>query len=487
MADGSNLHVTRTLASPPSRAKTWPWLLAALLVLGAGAAVYWFFRGDIGQSAAGDKMAAAGGHATPVVVATARRGQMGLYLVGLGAVDPFYTVTIHTRVDGQIMKVDFHEGQMVKKGDPLFEIDSRPYDAAFLQAQGELDKDQAELVNAKLNVQRDTDAGTAISAQQLSTDTATEQQTEGAIKVDQAAINSAQLNVTYSHITSPIDGRIGLRLVDEGNIVHAADTAGMAVITQLQPIAVVFSLPEDDIPRVLQSMKQNPNLPVEAYDRDSKTPIASGKLLTIDNEVDPTSGTFKCKAEFDNKAQTLFPSQFVNVRMLVDTRSNAVIVPAAAVQQGPDSTFVYVVQPDNTVQLRPVTVTQLGGNEILVAPGRQAGAGEQACVESGLAPGDIVVTDGVDKLVQGAKVQVSKSPMGMRHGATTQSAGGAGASGEHGMDGAAGEERANPDTAAAASSGWQHQHRPSSAPVDEAADPSTGDGAAPHGPGRSQD
>ena len=459
MADGSRPQTTRTLAPRPRQGRLWPWFLLALLVLAAGAAVYYFVKVRAGAGSATAQQANGAGRATPVVVATAREGELGLYLVGLGSVDPFYTVTVHTRVDGEIMSVGFQEGQMVKKGDPLIEVDPRPYEATLLQAQGQLEKDQAELVNAKLNVQRDTDAGSAVSAQQLSTDVATEQQTEGAIKVDQATINSAQLNITYSHITSPIDGRIGLRLVDPGNIVHATDTSGMAVITQLQPIALLFSLPEDDIPRVMKSMAQNPNLPVEAYSRDSRTRLATGKLLTIDNEVDPTSGTFKCKAVFDNKDNSLFPSQFVNARMLVDTRRNAVIVPAAGVQQGPDSTFVYVVQPDNTVQLRNVTVTQLAGNEILVARGLPPGAGEQSCVESGLSPGDVIVTDGVDKLVQGAKVQVSKSPMGSHGGAGGGTNGGGSPSPTTASASALGDGNADTgsDSAAAAGGAWHHR------------------------------
>jgi multidrug efflux system membrane fusion protein len=480
-ADVSKPAMTRPLAPPPRKARLWPWLLAALLIAGGVAAV-WFYRTRTQNSnASGQQAGGPGGGAhgaTPVVAATVREGDMSLYLVGLGAVDPFYTVTVHTRVDGEIMKVAFEEGQYVKKGDPLIEIDPRPYQATLLQAQGQLEKDQAELVNARLNVQRDTEAGTAVSAQQLSTDTATEQQTEGAIKVDQAAINSAQLNVTYSHITSPIDGRIGLRLVDPGNIVHAADTTGMAVITQLQPIAVVFSLPEDDIPRVVKSMKANPKLPVEAYDRTGKTHIASGVLQTIDNEVDPTSGTFKCKAVFENKDETLFPSQFVNARLLVDTLKSAVIAPAAGIQQGPDSTFVYVVQPDSTVALRTVTVTQLAGNEILVANSNSASTGEQSNVETGLSPGETIVTDGVDKLVQGAKVQVTKAPMGSGAHGSGATSGPSTGTWHHGGGGAGASAGDQPSDAAQAGAagggggGWHHHHStsgPSGAPSDQSA------------------
>jgi multidrug efflux system membrane fusion protein len=485
MADGSRPEMTRPLVRSPRKASLWPWLLVALVVLATTVAAIWFFHIRVGMNVVASNGTQAGGaggagaRGTPVVVATSRQGDMSLYLVGIGAVDPFYTVSVHTRVDGQIMSVAFEEGQYVKKDQPLVEIDPRPYEAALLQAQGQLDKDQAELVNAKLNVQRDNEAGSAVSAQQLSTDVATEQQNEGAIKIDQAAIDTAKINIIYSHITSPIDGRIGLRLVDPGNIVHATDTNAMAVITQLQPIAIVFSLPEDDIPRVVGAMKKNPHLLVEAYDRTGKTHIASGTLLTIDNEVDPTSGTFKLKAQFDNKDGMLFPSQFVNARMLVGTLHNAVIVPAAAVQQGPDSNFVYVVQPDNTVQLRNVTVTQLGGNEILILNNSPTSVGEQSSVETGLKPGETIVTDGVDKLVQGAKVQITRQE-GAHGGATTAPSGGSAWSGSAGA-GTTPDQSTDTDKSAVTGGTTEgtghHHHRAASDPADQDGSQSTGEDA----------
>ncbi len=479
MADGSKPVSTRRLDSPPPKGHVRPTFYVALILLlaaTAGIGFYVYHRTSSSASTGPQGgQAGAAQHGTPVVVATARQGDMSQYLVGIGAVDPFYTVTVHTRVDGQIMSVGFEEGQEVKKGQPLIEIDPRPYQAALLQAQGQLDKDQAGLVNARLNVQRDKEAGSAVSAQQLSTDVATEQQTDAAIKVDEAAINTAQLNVTYSHITSPIDGRIGLRLVDPGNIVHATDTTGMAVITQLQPIAVVFSLPEDDIPRVMAAMKQNPHLPVEAYDRTGKIHIASGTLVTIDNEVQVSSGTFELKARFENKDRALFPNQFVNARILVGTIHNATIVPAAGVQQGPDSNYVYVVQPDDTVQLKNVTVTQLAGNEILVAGNSAASSGEQSSIESGVSPGDVIVTDGVDRLVQGAKVSVTHMQGQGNHGGAAatapSSSAGAGAWGhDDSTANAPGNENLNvtADSNGTGAAMWQHRHQAATDPSDSA-------------------
>ena len=329
---------------------------------------------------------------------------MDRLLVGLGNVTPFNTATIRSRVDGQIMKVDFVEGQLVKEGEPLFEIDPRPYQVMLDQAKGQMVKDQAQLQNANLNVKRDTEAKEAIAAQQLDTDKATQAQDQGAVTIDQAAIDSAKLQLEYAHITAPFAGRIGLRLVDVGNLVHATDSTGLAVITQEQPIAVIFSLPEDDIPRVMASMNKSKDLKVDAYARDLRTLLATGKLLTIDNEVDPTSGTFKLKAEFPNKDNVLFPSQFVSARLLAETITNTIIVSSAAVQQGPDFSYIYVVKPDKTVSMRKVKVTSVAGNEVLVANPHPQGAGDESSIESGIEEGDLVVVDGIDKLRDGAQV-----------------------------------------------------------------------------------
>jgi membrane fusion protein, multidrug efflux system len=344
----------------------------------------------------------------PVVVATARSGDLPIYLVGLGAVTPFQLVTVQTRVDGQIMSLAFKEGQIVHQGDPLAEIDPRPYEVQLTGAQGQMIKDQAQLKNANLNVQRDKEAieTKAISQQTLDTDVATAAQAEGAVKVDQGQVDSANLNLEYCHITSPATGRVGLQLVNVGNIVHASDLTGITVITQLQPIAVVFSIPEDHISQVMGNSATAPALPVEAFDRANVNKIADGKLLAIDSQVDSTTGQVKLKATFDNQDNALFPGEFVNARLLVDTLKKVVLVPAGAVQQGPDSTYVYVVKSDSTVEVRKVT------------PG--PATGDITSIASGLDAGDVVVTDGLDKLTDGAKVEVPEPTSRPTTGPTTR-------------------------------------------------------------------
>jgi multidrug efflux system membrane fusion protein len=354
-------------------------------------------------------------HDLPVIVATARRGDLDQYLVGLGTVTPLNTVTVKSRVDGAITQVNFVEGQMIHEGDFLLQIDPRPYDAALKQAQGQLAKDQATKDSADWNVQQDKTAGIGISQQILHNDIAASEQAAGAIEVDHANIETANLNLTYAHVTAPISGRIGLRLVDQGNIVHASDTTGLAVITQLQPITVVFTLPEDDIAQIQKHTNQ-PML-VDAYDRDLTEKLASGKVLAIDNQIDPTTGTVRIKAQFDNENSELFPSQFVNARLLVNTVRNAVVVPSAGIQHSPTSTFAYVVTPappdaqsaDATTKpaKNPGIKGTVSVRELTVGPS-QAAIGpdgiDTTVVLAGLEPGDIVVTDGVDKLQDGSKV-----------------------------------------------------------------------------------
>jgi multidrug efflux system membrane fusion protein len=333
----------------------------------------------------------------PVVTATVRKGDMDLYLNGLGTVTAFYTVTVRSRVEGQLVGVHFTEGQLVKKDDLLAEIDPRPFEVQLAQAQGQLARDRATLKVNKLSLDRYKELlkTRSITPQQMDEQVALVDQMEGAIRTDLAAVDNAELQLTYSHITAPISGRIGLRLIDPGNMVRANDMTGIAVITQLQPIALVFTVAQDNISLVQRKANSGETLGVEAYDRDFKNKLATGKLLAIDNQVDSTTGTVRLKAVFENQDNMLFPNQFVNARLLIDQKRDAVITPAAAVQRGPDFDFVYRVKDDETVELRHV---ELGPTE-----------GDQTVVTTGLSPGDVVVTDGVDKLQHGAKVSTKKT------------------------------------------------------------------------------
>ena len=315
-----------------------------------------------------------------------------MYLSGLGAVTAFNTANIKSRVDGQIMKVNFTEGQFVKQGELLIEIDSRPYQVQLEQMQATLFKDQATLRDAKLNLDRYTSLipSGSIAQQQVDTQKALVDQLDGQVRTDQAQIDNAKLNIVYCHITAPFNGRVGLRQVDPGNIVHASDTNPMLILTQLQPIAVIFTLPEDVLPNVSKHMKQG-TLEVDAFSRDDQTKLATGKLLTIDNTIDPTTGTAKLKAVFDNKDNQLWPNQFVNANLLLETRKNSTVLPTAAILRGPQGTFVYTVNSDKTVQDKVVAVSLTQGNTTVVT--------------SGLTPGDVVVTDGQDKLQRGSHIE----------------------------------------------------------------------------------
>jgi multidrug efflux system membrane fusion protein len=345
------------------------------------------------DSAKSKQALAATTRAVPVAVASAIEQDMPVYLTGLGSVTAYNTVSVKSRVDGQLIQVNFREGQQVNKGDLLILIDPRPYQVQLASAQAQLYKDQASLRDAQLNYQRFKDLlqqSGAMSQQQVDTQKATADQFEGAVRADQAAIDNAKLQIDYCHITAPVSGRIGLRLVDAGNIVHANDTNAMLVITQLQPISVIFTLPQDSLPGVIKRMKQG-TLKVDAYDRDDKTKLATGALLTIDNQIDQTTGTVRLKATFDNRDVVLFPNQFVNIHLLLDVRKKATVVPSVAVQRGPQGNFVYVVKADKTVEARTVTVALTQSN--------------QSAIASGLEAGEVVVTDGQDKLQNGAKVE----------------------------------------------------------------------------------
>ena len=348
-----------------------------------------------------------GNFAVPVVVATAVKGDLPVYLIGLGTVTAFNTVTVRSRVDGQIVKVNFTEGQFVHQGDALIEIDPRPYQVMLEQAEGQLAKDQAQLHDVQVDLERYQllfNEG-VVPKQQVDTQQAQVGQYLGAIKADQATIDNAKLQLVYARITAPISGRVGLRLVDIGNIVHASDTTGLLVITQLQPISVIFTLPQDQLQQVLVKLRGGGQLPVEAYDRDDTTKIADGKLATIDNQIDPTTGTYKLKSVFANENNILFPNQFVNVHMLVDVKRNLAIVPAAAIQRGPQGSYVYVVSGGDTVAIRTVTIAQTTGNNVGIS--------------AGVTGGDVVVIDGQDKLQDGSKVLTSTSPTAVAHPAST--------------------------------------------------------------------
>ncbi len=331
-------------------------------------------------------------HAVSVAVSPAVKQDVPVYLVGLGSVTAFYTANIKSRVDGQIMRVNFQEGQDVKEGDLLIVIDPRPYQVQQEQMEAQLFKDQASLRDAKLNYDRYVTLipSGSIAQQQVDTQKATVDQLDGQVRTDQAQIDNAKLNIVYCNITAPFSGRVGLRQVDPGNIVHATDTNPMLILTQLQPIAVIFTLPEDELPTVADHMRKG-TLAVEAYSRDNQTKLATGKLMTIDNQIDQTTGTAKLKAVFENKENKLWPNQFVNAQLLLETRKDSTVVPAAAIQRGPDGTFVYAVKADKTVTAQNVTVSLTQGNI--------------AVITAGLNPGDTVVTDGQDKLQPGSHIE----------------------------------------------------------------------------------
>jgi multidrug efflux system membrane fusion protein len=329
-----------------------------------------------------------------VVGTRARRGNIGVYFNGLGGVTPIYTVTLKSRVDGELMSVHFREGDTVRKGDLLMEIDPRPYQVQLTQAEGQLARDQATLENARTDLTRYEGLLklNAIPEQQVATQRSTVKQSEATVKADEGQVASANLNLTYSHIISPITGRLGLRLVDPGNIVHASDPNGLVVITQMDPISVLFTISEDQLPTVLQKMRAGQTLTVDAFDREMKHKLAAGTLTTVDNEIDPTTGTVRLRATFANSEGTLFPSQFVNARLLVQEKHGVVLVASAGIQRTSNTVFVYLVKPDSTVTVRNITT---GTTE-----------GEDVEVTSGLATGDVVVMTGADKLQEGSKVRV---------------------------------------------------------------------------------
>jgi multidrug efflux system membrane fusion protein len=370
--------------------RRWVWVVVVLLII-AGIVLY---RMHSSSEAASKKDTS--NQTISVGVTTVQQRDVPFYLTELGSVTAYNTVTVHTRVDGQIMQVFFKEGQLVHAGDVLIEVDPRPYQVALDQAQGQLAKDVASQNDARVDLNRYQTLWQegVVARQQLDTQQATVGQFDGAIQSDKAQIDSAKLNLVYCRITSPINGRVGLRLVDPGNIVHATDTNGMLVITQIQPIAVDFTLPEDNLPQVVAQMKKG-QLAVQAYSRDDNTKLADGKLLTIDNQIDQTTGTVKLKSEFDNRDSSLWPNQFVNIRLFLDVRKGAIVIPSAVIQTGTQGPFAYVIGPDNTAQVRPIQVDFAEGNI--------------SVIRQGLKAGEQVVVDGADKLQSGAEVTTHQS------------------------------------------------------------------------------
>jgi|HubBroStandDraft_1064217.scaffolds.fasta_scaffold64229_2 multidrug efflux system membrane fusion protein len=372
------------------RVRTAPRLAIVVAVVVAIALLAWLLTPKSGQKAAAGRFA--GGGPMPVLSAQARAGDMPISLIGLGTVTPLATVTVQSQISGQIMKISFKEGQTVKANDALMLIDPRPYDVALEQAEGALARDKALLANARVDLDRYQTlfSQDSIAEQQLATQKALVAQDEGNVKTDQGQIDAAKLNLTYCHIVSPISGRVGLQQVTLGNYVTPAEPNGLVVVTQLQPITVVFTLPEDDIPPLLKRLQSGATLPVTAYDRTNTQVLATGTLQSIDSQIDNTTGTLKLKAIFPNTDQSLFPQQFVNVVLLLDTLHGATLIPQAGVQRGAPGTYVYVINADQSVSVRKVTL----------GPGDPT----NITVTQGLTPGESVVVDGADKLKDGAKV-----------------------------------------------------------------------------------
>jgi multidrug efflux system membrane fusion protein len=381
-----------------SKKLIWAVLAAGVLAI----AVYFALRGTASEGASAGKKAAA---RVPVVASAAVSGDIGVYLTGLGSVTPLYTVNVHSRVDGQLMKVLFTEGQFVKEGDLLAEIDPRPFAVQADQMQGQLMRDEAQLKNARIDLERYKTlwAHDAIPQQTLSTQEAAVAQDEGVVKSDQAQIENAKLNLTYCHITAPIGGRVGLRQVDAGNMVHASDAGPLVTITQIKPITAVFTIPEDHLVPVLKKVLNGEPLQADAYDREQRVKLASGTLLTVDNQIDSTTGTVKCKAIFPNDDGLLFPNQFVNMRLLLEMKHGVTIVPTAAIQRGAQqSTFVYLVSSGGSKGGKG------GGSQVVSIKKVELGTseGDQVEIVSGVRPGEWVVLDGIDRLEDGSPVTV---------------------------------------------------------------------------------
>ena len=372
---------------PPGRRRRWGRIaIGSILILGLIALyVHWKARSN----------SATRPTVPPVMIstATANSGDIGVYVNALGTVTPLNTVSLTARVSGQISKVEYQEGQRVHIGDPLVEIDPAPFQAAVTQAEGQLARDQAQLELAKVNLVRETDLLTkkVVSKQEYDTQVATDHQSEGAVKLDQGNLDMARVNLAYCHITSPIDGLVGLRLVDPGNIVQANGSSPLVMITQLQPITVEFNVAEDDVPQIVQAVHNGKQLTVDAYDRANKKKLTTGTLEAFNSQIDPTTGTLRLRAIFKNDDDSLFPNQFVNARLLVDTHKGVTLLPNNAVQRNDDGTFVYLLQPNQTVAANTITVVTTDGNVSEV---------------QGLQPGAVVAADSFNRLSDGVKVAI---------------------------------------------------------------------------------
>jgi membrane fusion protein, multidrug efflux system len=370
------------------RRRRWPWIVLGLLIIGG--VVWWTRQDSAPQQAAGGRNSAP----MSIVPEVVTKGDIGITINALGTVTSLATVTIRSQISGYLMKVDFKEGDDVKKGDLLAEIDPRPYEAALAQANGNLARDEALLKGAQVDLARyqGLAAQNAVPHQTLDTQVALVAQDQGTVEFDRAAVKSAQVNLQYCHIISPLDGRVGLRQVDQGNYVTPGDTSGLVVITQLKPISVLFTVPEDNLQAISKRLQAGAVLPATAYDRGGSNKIADGALQTFDSQIDPTTGTIKLRAQFPNETLALYPNQFVNIGLLLDTHKDVTIMPTAGVQRGVPGTFVYLVNADNTVSVRKVVLGVTDGDRVEVT--------------SGLNPGDHIVVDGADKLRDGAKINV---------------------------------------------------------------------------------
>jgi len=479
-------------AGSPSKGGALRKILVVLVILAAVGGAVWKIRANSqDQKVTNTRSADAANRPIPVLVATVQQKTMPIYLTALGTVTPYYSVTVKTRVDGQLLSVPVREGQGVKQGQVLAEIDPAPYKAALAQAEGQLAKDQAAADYARVEAKRYSDLYDAgvVSKDSAQTQESTAGQSAGAIQADRAAIQAANVNVAYTRITSPIDGVVGLRQVDPGNIVHAADATGLILVTQLQPISVIFTLPEDQLPEVLELVRQGKKLQVEAFDRSDSTHLATGTLLTLDNSIDPTTGTDKVKAVFPNKDGALFPNQFVNIRLILQQRQDAIVVPAAAIQTGSQGNFVFLVKQGappggggrgaggrrggagaaatDGAAPAATTATPVAAPAPAVAGGggRRGGGGGQAAngyvvqqpvkidvtegtqviLESGVNPGDKVVIDGEEKLLPNSRVTATEpAPAGGRG-----AGGGQGGNQAGGQSGAFGPGAAGPSEPAA--------------------------------------